>query len=108
MEYRERTIAAVAAAVASYMEEEERALRKAVPQRRPAAVLSPWSSSGRDEIMRMRLLWQRRIASRRLCLEAIPRRGPESMGKLAQDLNPRPGSERREAKGHPRPKGDRL
>jgi len=41
------------------MEEEEKALRPAMLQRRPVMVSSLWSSSGREEIMR--ILWQRRI-----------------------------------------------
>jgi len=56
------TIAAITAAVAAYMgEEEEKALRPAILQRRVVTVSSSWSSSGREEIMRMRMLWQRRI-----------------------------------------------
>jgi len=54
------TIAAIAA-VSAYMEEEEKALRLAMPQQRPVAVSSLWHISGREEIMRMRMLWQRRI-----------------------------------------------
>jgi len=54
------TIAAIAA-VADYMEEEEKALRLAMPQRKPVAVSSLWHIAGREEIMRMRMLWQRRI-----------------------------------------------
>jgi hypothetical protein len=57
-------IAAITAAVAAYMEEEEKALAPAMPQRRPVAVSRLWSSSGREEIMLMRRLWQRRIVSR--------------------------------------------
>jgi hypothetical protein len=44
------TIAAITAAVAAYMEEEEKALRSAVPQRKPVMVSSSWSSSGNDEM----------------------------------------------------------
>ncbi|MFO7996969.1 MAG: hypothetical protein R6U93_07555 [Dehalococcoidia bacterium] len=57
----QRTIAAITAAVAAYLDEEEQALLSATPRRRPAAVSDGWSSSGREEIMRMRTLWQRRI-----------------------------------------------
>jgi hypothetical protein len=56
------TIAAITAAVAAYMEEEEKALRPAMLQRRPVMVSSLWSSSGCEEIMR--ILWQRRIVPR--------------------------------------------
>lgn len=58
------TIAAITAAVAAYMEVEEKALRPAMLQRRPVTVSSLWHASGREEIMRMRMLWQRRIVSR--------------------------------------------
>lgn len=57
-------IAAITAAVAAYMEEEEKALAPAMPQRGPVAVSGLWGSSGREEIMLMRRLWQRRIVSR--------------------------------------------
>jgi len=57
-------IAVITAAVAAYMEEEEKALAPAMPQRRPVAVSRLWSSYGREEIMLMRRLWQRRIVSR--------------------------------------------
>jgi hypothetical protein len=43
---------------------EEEALAQglmAVPQRRPVPVISLWHVSGREEMMRMRQLWQRRI-----------------------------------------------
>ena len=56
------TIAAITVAVAAYMEEEERALRSAVPQRKPVMVSSSWSSYGHDETMR--ILWQRGIVPR--------------------------------------------
>jgi hypothetical protein len=56
------TIAAITAAVAAYMEEEEKALRSAVPQRKPVLVSSSWSSYGNEEMMRV--LWQRGIVPR--------------------------------------------
>jgi hypothetical protein len=55
------TIAAITAAVAAYMEE-ERALRSAVPQRKPVMVSSSWSNYGNEEMMR--ILWQRGIVPR--------------------------------------------
>ncbi|TET55898.1 MAG: hypothetical protein E3J50_03760 [Dehalococcoidia bacterium] len=58
------TVAVITGAVAAYLEEEERALRPAMVQRRSAEVSSSWRSSGREEIMRMRMLWQRRIVPR--------------------------------------------
>jgi hypothetical protein len=57
------TIAAIAA-VTVYMEEEEKALRLAMPQRRPVAVSSLWHIAGREEMMLMRMLWQRRMVPR--------------------------------------------
>jgi len=54
------TIAAIAA-VAAFLDEEEKAQRLALPQQRPVVVSSLWHISGREEIMRMRTLWQRRI-----------------------------------------------
>ena len=56
-------IAAITAAVAAYMEE-EKALSPPLLQRRPVTVSSLWHASGREEIMRMRMLWQRRIVSK--------------------------------------------
>jgi len=64
LESKQGTVAAITAAVTAYMEEEGRALRPVISQRRPAVVLNSWSTSGREEIMRMRMLWQRRIVSR--------------------------------------------
>ncbi|HEY49661.1 MAG TPA: hypothetical protein G4O13_06410 [Dehalococcoidia bacterium] len=57
-----KTLAAVMAAVNAYMEEEGRAGRTATPRLRPATAFNLWSVSGREEIMRMRTLWQRRMA----------------------------------------------
>ena len=57
--------AAIMAAVNAYMEEEVMAgAMMAIPQRRPAPVISLWHVSGREEMMRMRQLWQRRIVSK--------------------------------------------
>jgi hypothetical protein len=54
--------AAIMAAVNAYMEEEETARAiMAIPQRRPVPAISLWHVSGREELMRMRQLWQRRI-----------------------------------------------
>ncbi|MFO7773917.1 MAG: hypothetical protein R6V59_08325 [Dehalococcoidia bacterium] len=60
----ERTIAAVTAAVAAYLDEEAEALLSAMPPPRPVSVSNLWGRSGREEIMRMRTLWQRRIIPR--------------------------------------------
>jgi hypothetical protein len=56
------TIAAITAAVAAYMEEEEKALRPAMLQQRPVMVSGSRDSSGHEELMRM--LWQREIVAR--------------------------------------------
>ena len=59
---RGKITAAIMAAVNAYMEEEEMArAMMAMPQRRPVPAISLWHVSGREEMMRMRQLWQRRI-----------------------------------------------
>jgi hypothetical protein len=59
---RGKTTAAIMAAVNAYLEEEASvALAKAIPIRKPALAMSLWHVSGREEMMRMRNLWQRRI-----------------------------------------------
>jgi len=67
---RKGTIAAITAAVAAYMEGEEKALRPVIPQRRLETVSSLWSSSGREEIMR--ILWQRRIVAKVMTFGCYP------------------------------------
>jgi hypothetical protein len=56
------TIAAITAAVAACMEEEQRVLRLAVPQRKPVMVSGLWSGYGNEEMMQR--LWQRGIVPR--------------------------------------------
>lgn len=60
---RGKTTAAIMAAVNAYLEQEEAsaALVKGIPIRKPALAISLWHVSGREEMMRMRNLWQRRI-----------------------------------------------
>jgi len=59
---RGKIAAAIMSAVNAYMEEEQMAHEAlTMPQRKPALVLSMWHISGREEMMRMRQLWQRRI-----------------------------------------------
>jgi len=62
MEIDKKVVAAIGAAVTTYVREEE-AAGQAVRERamRPAA--SAWSQSGRQEIMRNRQMWQLRIVS---------------------------------------------
>ncbi len=59
---RQKVIAAITAGISACIEEEERAKAAAATRRRPAMAVSLWSVFGREEIMRMRTLWQRRIA----------------------------------------------
>jgi len=68
------TIAAITAAVAAYMEEEEKALRPIMLQRRPVMVSSSWSSSVREEMMR--ILWQRRIVAKVMTFGCYPEMKP--------------------------------
>jgi hypothetical protein len=67
---KKRTIAAITAAVAAYMGEEERVLRPAMPQRKPVMVSSSWSSFGNEEMMR--ILWQRGIVPRVMTFGCYP------------------------------------
>lgn len=59
-----RKIAAITAAVNTYLEEEAQAT--AVARRRPTeGAVNLWQASGRMEIMQMSNLWQRRIVPKR-------------------------------------------
>jgi hypothetical protein len=64
------TIAAITAAVAACMEEEDKALRPVTVQQRSLVVSSSWSSSVREEMMR--ILWQRRIVARVMTFGCYP------------------------------------
>ncbi|MFO8102010.1 MAG: hypothetical protein R6U37_07595 [Dehalococcoidia bacterium] len=57
-----RKISAITAAVNAYMEGESKA---ATISRTPPAEISLWKASGRQEMMQMRNLWQRRIVPMR-------------------------------------------
>ena len=59
-----KKIAAVAAAIAAYLQMEEQVFRAEPPAERAAVSPTFWGSSGRTEIMQMRMLWQRRIVSK--------------------------------------------
>jgi hypothetical protein len=59
---RKKVIAAIIAGVSACIEEEERGREVIMTRRRPAMAASLWSVFGREEIMRMRNLWQRRMA----------------------------------------------
>jgi len=58
-----RKIAAITASVAAYLEEEKYGGQTMI-QRQPVMLPSLWSIYGREEIMRMRMLWQQRIVRR--------------------------------------------
>ena len=73
MKNKKGTIAAITAAVAAYMEE-EKALRLTMLQRRPVMVSSSWSSSVREEMMR--ILWQRRIVAKVMTFGCYPEMKP--------------------------------
>jgi hypothetical protein len=64
------TIAAITAAVAAYIEEEENALRPVILQQRPLMVSGSWGSSGHEELMR--ILWQRGIVPRVITFGCYP------------------------------------
>jgi len=57
-----KKISAITAAVNAYLEEES--LSAMAPPRIPVPTVSLWRASGRQEIMQMRSLWQRRIVPR--------------------------------------------
>jgi hypothetical protein len=63
-------ITAITAAVAAYMEEEDKALRPAVLQQRPLMVSGSWGNSGHEELMR--ILWQRGIVARVMTFGCYP------------------------------------
>jgi len=64
MEGESGVIAAVAAGVAAYIEEEGQARQAMLRQPEPPLFFNPWGRSGREEMMRMRTLWQLRIVRR--------------------------------------------
>ena len=70
MKNKKGTIAAITAAVAAYMEEEDKALRPVTVQQRPLMVSGSWGSSGHEEVMR--ILWQRGIVARVMIFGCYP------------------------------------
>ena len=74
MKNRKGTIAAITAAVAAYMEEEDKALRPVTVQQRPLMVSGSWGSSGHEELMR--ILWQRGIVARVMIFGCYPEMKP--------------------------------
>lgn len=61
METNRKIVAAIGAAVTTYIEEEKAAARDARKRTAHPAPPGAWSVSGRQEIMRNRQLWQLRI-----------------------------------------------
>ena len=57
---RAKTIAAILAAINSYIEE-ERALELEGKPKKPSVQIKIWPILGREEMMRMRAMWQRRL-----------------------------------------------
>ena len=74
MKNKKETIAAITAAVAAYMEEEDKALRPVTIQQRPLMVSGSWNSSVREEMMR--ILWQRGIVARVMTFGCYPEMKP--------------------------------
>jgi hypothetical protein len=54
-------MAAVMAGVTAYIEEQDRAIEPPSRRRREAVAAKLWPILGREEIMRMRTMWQRRM-----------------------------------------------
>jgi hypothetical protein len=61
---RANIVAAIMGGIAAFMEEEQRASVESAPEQRPAPVVNLWSLWGREETMRMRSMWQRRMVCR--------------------------------------------
>ena len=61
---RARIVAAIISGVAAFMEEEARASQESAREKRPAPIVNLWSIWGREEMMRMRSMWQRRMVCR--------------------------------------------
>jgi hypothetical protein len=55
-------VAAIVAGVSAYLEEEAKVREQTARPSRPASLVNLWALSGRQEMMRMRTLWQRRMA----------------------------------------------
>ena len=70
MKSKRGTIAAITAAVAAYMKEEENALRPAMLQQGPVMLSGSWSGYGCEEMIR--ILWQRGIAARVMTFGCYP------------------------------------
>lgn len=58
---RAKVVAAITASVTSCMEEPQLAHPLVILKRKPSPAVKPWSVSGREQIMRMRTMCQRRM-----------------------------------------------
>ena len=58
---RQKIVAAIVAGVNAYIQGEETAEDLAVDRRRLAVPMNLWALKGREEIMMLRMLWQRRM-----------------------------------------------
>lgn len=58
---KQKVVAAVMAGIAAYIDEQEKAVAPVPLRRRDAAPTKLWPILGREEIMRMRTMWQRRL-----------------------------------------------
>ena len=61
---RAKIVAAITGGVAAFMEEEQRGSQQSAREKTPAATVNLWPVWGREEIMRMRSMWQRRMVCR--------------------------------------------
>ena len=62
---RKAVVAAIIGGVVNYLEEEHTVV-PSIPRRKPETASSSWVSSGRKEIMQMRMLWQRRTVPKHI------------------------------------------
>jgi len=58
----QKVVVAIMAGVSAYLDEEARARESVGRRTMQAPFLNLWSLAGRQDIMRMRTLWQRRMA----------------------------------------------
>ena len=56
-----KVVAAIIAGVTAFIAQEESERQALAKKRRPTLAISLWAALGREEIMRMRTMWQRRM-----------------------------------------------
>ena len=61
VEHREKVIAAILAGVNAFMQDEKQVGETATGRHRPSLDTKIWPILGREEMMRMRTMWQRRM-----------------------------------------------